>query len=222
MAELEARVIRAYDALGLPSWPDPHPDGAGPRDEEYSRLLEPGKYRIVHARARAWADALADVPGVEVERLAPAPLSSVRPDRFDRGVRLTSRRPGTLPLLLMERDVPVAGHDTTLAILHISVVEPEVGLEMLPDCGCDACDDGSTRLLEAIDETIGQVVGGPLVVLRGDRWQALWHPKGGSAGGERQLVRFDEAMDLCRRLARGEDVRLPRRVTAYVGRSWLD
>ena len=222
-AELREQVSTRYDALDLPSWPDPHPGHAMPRDEEYSRLRDPERYRVVHARANVWAEVLVDVAGVQLETLAPGAIDSagrLRP--FDRGVRLDAGGPGTLPLLLLESDLPVPELDSTLSVLHIGLAEPEVVLEMLPDCGCDACDDGSARLLEAIDETIIQVVGSPFVVLQGERWRAHWNPGGGSAGGERQVLRFDEAMDLCRRLARGEDVRLPRRVTAYVGRSWLD
>lgn len=220
--ELREQVARAYDALGMPSWPDPHPWHGSPRDEEYSRLTDPGRYRVVHARARAWAQVLADLPGVEVATLAPGALESAgRRGEYDRGVRIASGRPGTLPLLLLERDLPVPEQDSTLAVLHISLVEPEVMLAGLPDCGCDACDDGSARLLDEVDDTISQVVGGPFVVLQGDRWHAQWSPTETSAGGERQLLGFEQAQDLCRRLAAGEDVRLPRRVTAYVGRSWL-
>lgn len=89
--ELQAQVAASYDRLDLPSWPDPHPGSASPREEEYSRVTEPERYGIVHARARMWANRLGDVPGVEVETLAPAALDDEgHLGRFDRGVRLTS------------------------------------------------------------------------------------------------------------------------------------
>lgn len=184
LGELQAQVAVSYDRLGMPSWPNPHPGMVCPREEEYSRITEPERYGIVHARARVWANRLGDIPGVEVETLAPAPLDDEgHLGLFDRSVRLTSPRAGTLPLLLLERDVRLPGLEASLAVLHISVVQPEVALEMLPDCGCDACDWGSADLLRAIDQTIGTVVGGPFVALRGKGWRAQWHPDGGSSGG---------------------------------------
>lgn len=224
LAELKALVATTYTRLGMPSWPNPHPGMASPREEEYSRVTHSERYRIVHARARVWAQMVGDVPGVEVEALVPAALDDEgHLGRFDRGVRLTSSRPGTLPLLLLERDVPMPTGGASLAVLHISVVRPEVALQMLPDCGCDACDWGSDDLLGAIDETIGRVVGGPLVVMRGEGWHAQWHPDGGGSGGAGRRRR-DHAhlMELCRRLAGGEDVRLPRDAEAFVGHSWLN
>ncbi|GAA0708895.1 hypothetical protein Drose_21650 [Dactylosporangium roseum] len=220
--ELRARVAARYRDLGLPSWPDPHAGMTSPREEEYERVTEPGRYGIVHARARVWAECLGEVAGIEVEPLAPAPLDGEgRLGGFDRGVRLISPRPGTLPLLLLERDAPLSGLDASLAVLHISVVRPEIAVAVLPDCGCDACDRGSDDLLQAIDQTVGTVVGGPFVVLRGSGWQALWHPDGGSSDGTGRGPGHDRAMELCRRLAAGEDVRLPGGVEAFVGRPWL-
>lgn len=223
LGELQAHVAASYDRLGMPSWPNPHPGMASPREEEYSRVTEPERYRIVHARAREWANRLGDVPGVAVETLPPAPLDEEgHLGRFDRGVRLTSPRPGTLPLLLLERDVRWPGLEASLAVVHISVVQPEVALAMLPDCGCDACDWGSADLLRAIDEAIGHVVGGPFVAVRGKRWQAQWYPDGGASGGTGRYPDFAQVMELCRRLAGGNDVRLPKGAQAFVGRAWLN
>jgi hypothetical protein len=222
LGELRARVAASYDRLGLPSWPNPHLGMASPREEEYSRVTEPNRYRIVHARARVWADRLGDSAGVHIETLAPAPLDDEgHLGWFDRGVRLTSSRPGTLPLLLLERDVRLAELDAYLAALHISVRQPEVILGIFPDCGCDACDSGSDDLLRAIDETISHVIGGQYVVLRGKGWHAQWHPDGGESGGTGRGPDHAQVMELCRQLATGRDVRLPRGTQAFVGRPWL-
>jgi hypothetical protein len=220
--ELQARVAASYDRLGMPSWPNPHPGMAAAREEEYSRVTAPARYGIVHARARVWASRLGEIPGIEVQALAPAPPADrQRRDGFDRGVRITSPRPDTLPLLLLERDVRWPGVEGPLAVLHIGVVEPGIALEVLPDCGCDACDLGSDDLLQAIDQTIGNVLGGPFVALRGNGWQALWHPDGGSSGGTEGSPDHTFLMELCRRLATGEDVQLPGDTQAFVGRPWL-
>jgi hypothetical protein len=216
--ELQARVVSRFEQFGLPSWPDPHPGMVSPREEEYSRVTDPERYRVVHARAGVWAGVLEDELGVRSESLTPA-AAAERSETFDRGIRLVPRRAGTLPLLLLERDVPTQTGDATLAVLHIGVVRPDLVVEMQPDCGCDACDSGSSDLLEAIDATIRHVVGGPFVVLRGNNWNAQWHPDGGSASG--RGPEFRQLMDLCRRLAEGETVRLPRDAEALVGRSWL-
>ncbi|HEX5598523.1 MAG TPA: DUF6226 family protein, partial [Micromonosporaceae bacterium] len=91
LGELQAQVAGSYDRLGLPSWPNPRPRMASPREEEYSRVTEPERYGIVYARARVWAERLADVLGVEVEALAPAPLDDEgQLGQFDRGLRLNS------------------------------------------------------------------------------------------------------------------------------------
>ena len=215
-AELRATVTARYDRLGLPSWPNPHPGGAAPRQEEYSQVTAPERYAIGYARARVWAESLAERPGVEAATLAPAPLDEEgHLGRFDRGVRLSSSRPETLPLLLLERDAP---HP----VLHISAIRPEIALEMLPDCGCDACDFGSADLLDAVDETIRRVVSGPYVVLRGPGWIARWHPDGSGSHSTGRGPDHREVMEGGRRLAGGEPVRLPRRTEAFVGRSWFD
>jgi hypothetical protein len=220
--ELRARVAVSYDRLGMPSWPNPHPGTASPREEEYSRVTDPGRYRIVHARSRMWADRLGDLPGIQVETLAPAPLDAEgRLGRFDRGVRVTSSRPGTLPLLLLERDAPLSDQEASLAVLYVSVVRPEVAVAFLPVCGCDACDPGSDDVLDAVDEAIGNVIGGPFVALRRKGWHGQWHPRGGSSSGTRRNPSHARMMELCRRLASGQKVRLPRGTEAFVGRPWF-
>jgi hypothetical protein len=64
VSELQAHVASSYDRLGLPSWPDPHPGRESPRDEEHSRVTDPERYRVVHARARIWAELLVGALGV--------------------------------------------------------------------------------------------------------------------------------------------------------------
>jgi Family of unknown function (DUF6226) len=172
--------------------------------------------------AMPWADALGGLPGVKALALEPAMLDhGGHLGRLDRGVRLTSPRDGTLPLLLLERDVRLPGLEAAQAVLHISVAEPGVAIDMLPDCGCDACDSGSDDLLRAIDATVGHVVGGPFVVLQGKGWHAQWNPDGGGSGGTGRGPDHAEVMQLCRRLAAREDVSLPAGAEAFVGRSWL-
>ncbi len=222
VGDLHPRVASEFEQLGLPSWPDPHPGPTAPRDEEYSRLTDPGRYRIVHHRARIWATVLADALGARPETVKndADTTAGAQALAFDRGVRLVPQQSGALPLLFLEHDVSTQPGQATLAVLSVAVVGPDLVLERYPDCGCDACDTGSADLLEAVDAVVRRVVGGPYVVLRGHGWHAQWHPEGGSAGGKRSRAEFREVMEQCRRLADGEPVRLPRGTTAYVGQAW--
>lgn len=220
--DLRARVAEVYGRLALPSWPDPHPDMASPREDEYSRVTDPGRYRIVHARTRAWTAVLRDALGAEVQ-----PLTSVsgqdggRGRAFDRGVRLVPGRAGALPLVLLERDVADEADADPLAVVEIGVSRPDLVVEAVPTCGCDACDSGSDDLLEAIDTAVGAVVVGPYVVLQGPTWRAQWHPGGGALTSDGHGPDFDDLMALCQRLAEGADATLPAGTEAFVGTSWL-
>lgn len=210
ISDLRDQMAAWYDRLGMPSWPDPHPDGGSPALEEYSRLTDPARYRVVHARAEAWVESLRALPEVEVETLA-----------SEHGVKLTSSRPGTLPLLLLLRTDLAPENPAPMAILEISVTRPAVTVDTVPDCGCDACDYGSDDSLDTIDATISWLIGGPSVLLRGPGWHAEWHPGGGSSGGNGCGPDHGRMMELCRRLAGGEAVPLPEQVEAFVGRAWV-
>ncbi len=219
-AELQTEVGTRFARLGLPSWPDPHPDRS-PREDEYSRVTDPARYGVVHARGRVWAQVLADLTAARVEELPAAVPDAAGRVGYDRAVRVVPPRVEGLPLLLLERDVRDAAYEAPLAVLEIAVARPEVVVERWPDCGCDACDTGSADLLDAVDRTIVAVVGGPFVVLQAHRWQASWHPDGGSCGGEPPVPDFHEMMGICRRLADGRPVEVPLGAEAFVGQSWL-
>ena len=74
--------------------------------------------------------------------------------------------------------VPYQPDQRNLAVLTIAVARADIVVETQPDCGCDACDSGSSDLLEAVDAAVRHVVGGPFVALRGDKWHAEWHRSG--------------------------------------------
>jgi hypothetical protein len=195
---------------------------ASPLRQEYSRLTDPGRYRIGPARARVWTEVLGAQPGISVAPLAPADLDDEgRLGRCDRGVRISSPRPGTLPVLLLTCDVRSASTPEPLPVVHICVVRPDVALTVQPSCGCDACDSGSDDLLSAIDDAIGQVVGGPFVALRAANWRANWHPEGANAEGTAPGLDFSALMGLCRRLAEGQDVPPPG-AEVFIGHSWFE
>ena len=76
LLDLLADVERAFAVTGAdtPPWPDPHlgPNGEDlpVREEEYSRCLDPGKHRILAARAEAWAQVLVAKGWAEREEIA--------------------------------------------------------------------------------------------------------------------------------------------------------
>lgn len=152
----------AITGAATPPWSAPRPPMAEPRDEEYSRCLEPAKYRILAARAEAWVSALVELQLGDAEELTTRrSIWRREPEHpsLRRVVRVRPRRAGAVPLVLgfggfdgVEDNIVVTGAG-----------EPAVVLDRSPDCGCDACDDGSAPLIEAFDDQVRNVVGGTLV-----------------------------------------------------------
>ena len=172
----EAFAITGADT---PPWPDPHPDG-DVRDEEYSRCLEPGKYRILAARAEAWTRALSELGLAEAEPVAdPASAWRRAPDVAVSGaVLLRPVHAEAVPLVFGYSAID----DVPRTVLVLGAGQPAATLQVLPDCGCDACDDGSAGLLEMTDDIVLAVVTGSFVhlddgrggeiVATGDSWSA--------------------------------------------------
>lgn len=145
----------AVTARGLRQWDDPHPDRS-PLEEEYSRLLDPAKWRIVGARVDAWTDALVGAELATLERDVDVHWIDTPRTDVHRTDRLVPRRTGALPIVLARsRMAGVADAGVT-----IGAGDPAVEIEIIPDCGCDACDSGSQDVLDQVDRSIGGVVRG--------------------------------------------------------------
>jgi hypothetical protein len=156
-SSLRARVDAAFEATGRDHepWPDPHPDRV-PLDDEYSRVTNPAKWRIIGARADAWIDALTAAGLADVVRDGePRWSEAVRTD-VHRADIVVPRRDGALPLVLARSRID--GVDD--AGVTIGVGDPAVVAWWIPDCGCDACDSGSHAVLEELDSWVGGVVRG--------------------------------------------------------------
>nr|WP_280504265.1 DUF6226 family protein [Nocardia farcinica] len=96
---------------------------------------------------------------------------AVRPHRADGGdMVLVPAAGGGLPLVFSvhtpaERDRPAG--------VTVAVGDPAVAVSTVPDCGCDACDEGSAALLEELDRWVVSVVDGSLAVqVRAGHWYA--------------------------------------------------
>jgi hypothetical protein len=179
----EHELLTAVDAAfeitgrGLTPWPDPHPDRS-PRGEEYSRLLDPAKWRILGARAEAWIEVLGDSSSATVERNVPVEWPVEPGPVITRTDRLVPSAAGALPLLVARsrlEDIHDAG-------ITLGVGDPPVLVSLFPDCGCDACDSGSQNELDELDRYITGVVSGTfrrlsrrgreITVIGDDGWSA--------------------------------------------------
>ncbi|MEQ8436406.1 MAG: DUF6226 family protein [Ilumatobacter fluminis] len=169
-AELLVEVDAAFavTARGLRQWDDPHPDRM-PLDEEYSRVLDPAKWRIIGARVDAWAGALVAAGLATFER--DVTIDWIDPPGTDlqRTDRLVPTRSGALPIVFARSRIE--GLDDTG--VTIGAGDPAATVEMIPDCGCDACDSGSDDVLEQIDRSIGGVVRGEFRHL----WRRVKRPR---------------------------------------------
>ena len=170
----------------LADWPDPHPHGGAPLEEEYSRCLDPAKYQLLVARADAWVEAITSAGLGSAEACEPSSVEwrdehHLVPTR----VTLVRGRSGTQPLVVgIARP---SGEDQQF--VEVGIGEPVELLDRQPDCGCDACDTGSADLLETVDNAFVLALSGGVYVVR-DRGRVVkrsldgWSAQGGFGGGE--------------------------------------
>lgn len=184
--EIEAAF--AVTGAHTPGWEDPHFDAEADgerRDslkEEYSRCLDPGKYRTLWARAEAWTRALtargwadaADSDDSDDNDASEQLAWAIQPHAHRyRATVLRPRRSGALPLVLARTapedatgSIDISGRDALVLGLVVGIGEPAVPVSTTPDCGCDACDSGSRELLEDLDRTLLSIVDGSVEVTR--------------------------------------------------------
>ncbi|XVX22055.1 DUF6226 family protein [Actinomycetota bacterium] len=123
---------------------------------------------VPHRRcpASAWAQALAGRGLARVETLPAGAADAwlVRPDwapPSSTGSVIMPMREATVPITLLHTavgDVP----DTGRLVLF---GHPGALLAVLPDCGCDACDDGSQSLIDQVDAVMVSALSGATTVV---------------------------------------------------------
>lgn len=186
--DIVAAVLRAFVRTGAstPGWPDPHPDRR-PRDDEYSRCLDPAKYRIVAARIDAWTQVLTELELATAEPVTdPATgWSGEPPSRLpvSEAWRLRPRQAGAIPLLVCLTDSSGATRNGLL----LGAGDPATAIDRVPGCGCDACDSGSADLLQEIDERVLDVVTGAFVHVTTPEGTVTGWRNGWSASGIHRL-----------------------------------
>jgi hypothetical protein len=149
MTDLRAAVDAAFvvTSRGLRRWDDPHA-GEMPSDDEYSRCLDPAKWRIIGARADAWVDALVRLRYATVEHGASVGSRASGFPAVTRTDVVHPRATGPLSLAVgRSRIEDVDDSGVELGAVRDGVLVDVVSF--LPDCGCDACDRGSQPEPEA-------------------------------------------------------------------------
>jgi hypothetical protein len=156
-SELLAAVESAFALTGpgFASWPDPHPDRE-PLDEEYERLSDQAKWRIVSARAEAWLVAFEEMELAVVERDALVEWRGEPPPWIWRTDRVVPYAAGALPLVLARSRID----EVDDAGVILGVGDPALCVALVPDCGCDACDNGSQYELDLLDSHVLGIVSG--------------------------------------------------------------
>jgi hypothetical protein len=192
---LLAEVNLAFESTGAdtPSWPNPHP-GRSPLEDEYSRVTNAGKYRILDTRVDAWARTLSHA-GLAETREVPAAswISAPRPSTALFRVRqVEPTRPGGLALLFAT--TLVDGEPFGLDVGITRDAERPVYVESVPFCGCDACDAGSAELLEILDQWVLTVARGGVVHARLGEHHVTRAFNGWSSSGSAHPSWLDESL----------------------------
>lgn len=164
---LLAEVDIAFESTGAgtPAWPDPH-RGHSPRDDEYSRVSDVSKYRILDARVDAWIQVLADAGLARTREVPAVPwVDAPRPPSELMRVReIEPDSPGGLVLCFATTLVDGAPFGLDVGITRGG--DTPVFVELVPTCGCDACDHGSADLLDVVDGWVLTVARGGVVHAR--------------------------------------------------------
>ena len=177
-------VERTFTARAdaTPPWPDPHAVPGDPiarrepRDEEYSRLSDPGKYAVLGVRVEAWLDVLErhGLATVRCHRDSDAPHGvGIDPDPERQtegpGIRATETRVVTPRVDAPPLSILIWRHADGYVGLEVSIGDPPLVVERIPHCACDACDSGSAMLLEDLDRAVFSVVDGSIEVQQTER-----------------------------------------------------
>lgn len=182
VCQLLDQVEAAFASTGAstPGWAG-RPADESPAEQEYSRCLDPEKFRIVPARTEAWVQVLIERGWAQLaEGCADEQRDEV--ESTTTTTTLTPSRPGAVPLVFAVYDS--TDPDATLNV-KISAGDPPEVLAELPGCGCDACDSGSAWLLEELDQWVLSVVDGSLIVDPSAYLQVRTSFGGQGMGGDR-------------------------------------
>ena len=135
-----------------------------PLEEEYSRVTNPLRWKILTARVEAWFAAL-DAAGLAEIREASVDWREPPWVTVSSTFRAAPRAPGALSLAVAWNHFEETGWPGVV----LGVADPAEVLAVIPDCPCDACDSGSQGALDELDEYVLGVVSGA--------YRKLWRGK---------------------------------------------
>ena len=176
---LISAVDSAFEKVeaSLCQWLDPHEDGI-PSEEEYSRLANPDRWLILGARVDAWVETLVHLDVATVERGALVEWEELPGTAISHVDRVVPKAAGALPLVVARSYLGgVAGAGVT-----IGVGDPTACVDYFPNCGCDACDQGSKYELGQLDEWLEGIVSGVFRLLRKGKREIVVHDNNGWSG----------------------------------------
>lgn len=185
LGAIRAAVDTEFRTTGAatPPWPDPHLGREEPGEDEYSRVTDPAKYRIIGARVEAWLQALT---ALRLATVSPADDMSAlwRDGKPDSGTLTGARwvqplRTDAIALLVCTSGFEGLRDNGVL----LGAGTPAVEIALLPDCGCDACDSGSADLTEELDDHILDVITGAFTHVATPRGTVQGERDGWSASG---------------------------------------
>lgn len=204
-------------------------------------MTNPQKWRILRARAEAWLKALDAAGLADIDPDASVVWEEQPGVDVVGGQRASPLGSGAIPLTFAW-----TRFDDAEGVV-IGVGDPTVVVEVVPDCGCDACDSGSQDALDVLDEYVLGVVTGEYRRLRRgkrgitvyaqdrQRWSGFdgpWENLGRFVPARYELINRTRAFRLPRAIARRARLRRYKQVDNALahpkgwhevsGSSWLE
>jgi hypothetical protein len=145
------------------AWRNPHVNRSGvytaPPFSSYSRYDDLDRFRILWSRAAAWEQVIAKNGWAQVATPAQRAAMDWAAQPGARPVSVTVLRParhGAAPLTLARTG---AEEGLTPGII-VGMGNRITPISVLPECGCNACDEGSEAVLAQLDSAIMTVLDG--------------------------------------------------------------
>jgi len=177
----------------------------GPPDDAYSQCTHPERFAPLVEVARALVDHLIDAYDVDVSDTAMLPgwiaAAEVGSGSYPMTVtRLTPRNPASASLTFIETALP-----------GVCVLAGAACTNSVPQCGCDACDEGILEEADLLEEFVFAVIDGDFQeTLTRTEVIEEWHSPSGSQHASR----------MPRRVAAPEAIAALKAADRHKGASW--
>ena len=139
------------------------------------------------ARAEAWEVTFETLGIAVVERGVRSRWVDGDPSIVSRVDRVVPTAAGALPILVART---TAGGVSDFGVM-LGFGDPAASVLVLPLCGCDACDGGSSYELEELDEFMLDIVSGVYRQTRDQGGRRYWGRNRSGSGGSVEGVSYD-------------------------------